>query len=353
LLGVPPAWPNGRKLLNDFFPENVPRFFLGFCLMFLCLGPGFQLARGSNEQLKIEGTLKPNEGIAKDAHKVHNIKMKSGNVYQIDLVGKGFDVYLRLEDSAGRQIAQDGDNGGGRFPDARITFTANKDDTYRIVVSGFDEKSGAYTLTVGPPSKAAAVLDEVEKQLQQSFRKVEQDFKKAKATGEKDKSLDEYYENVARCVGGLLGVARDFPRTPDAGKAIRSAMKSLATLSNSSSDLTVNALRNLVETADDKSVRENVSVSLARVLRNRYERAYRMKDKSAKPYYAETEQYITEAAKRFPALSKEFDDDLFRLQHLSLGKIAPEIQGEDLDGIKFKLSDYRGKVVVISFWGNW
>ena len=35
------------------------------------------------------------------------------------------------------------------------------------------------------------------------------------------------------------------------------------------------------------------------------------------------------------------------------GESAPEIEGEDLDGKKFKLSDYRGKVVLLDFWGHW
>lgn len=38
---------------------------------------------------------------------------------------------------------------------------------------------------------------------------------------------------------------------------------------------------------------------------------------------------------------------------LEVGNLAPEIRGEDLDGVKFKLSDYRGKVVVLDFWGDW
>jgi cytochrome oxidase Cu insertion factor (SCO1/SenC/PrrC family) len=38
---------------------------------------------------------------------------------------------------------------------------------------------------------------------------------------------------------------------------------------------------------------------------------------------------------------------------LEVGNRAPEIQGEDLDGVKFKLSDYRGKVVMLDFWGDW
>jgi hypothetical protein len=38
---------------------------------------------------------------------------------------------------------------------------------------------------------------------------------------------------------------------------------------------------------------------------------------------------------------------------LRLGQPAPEIEGEDLDGQIFKLSDYRGKVVLLDFWGHW
>ena len=36
-----------------------------------------------------------------------------------------------------------------------------------------------------------------------------------------------------------------------------------------------------------------------------------------------------------------------------IGQIAPDIAGEDLDGQPFQLSDYRGKVVVLDFWGDW
>ena len=44
---------------------------------------------------------------------------------------------------------------------------------------------------------------------------------------------------------------------------------------------------------------------------------------------------------------------LFEMRHLVVGKPAPEIEGEDIDGKRFKLSDYRGKVVVLDFWGHW
>ena len=38
---------------------------------------------------------------------------------------------------------------------------------------------------------------------------------------------------------------------------------------------------------------------------------------------------------------------------LQVGQLAPEIEGADLDGTDFKLSDYRGKVVMLDFWGDW
>jgi hypothetical protein len=38
---------------------------------------------------------------------------------------------------------------------------------------------------------------------------------------------------------------------------------------------------------------------------------------------------------------------------LPVGSEAPEISGEDIDGVPFKLSDYRGKVVLLDFWGHW
>ena len=42
--------------------------------------------------------------------------------------------------------------------------------------------------------------------------------------------------------------------------------------------------------------------------------------------------------------------ELFGIRHLSVGKEAPDIEGEDQDGKRFKLSDYRGKVVLLDFW---
>lgn len=47
------------------------------------------------------------------------------------------------------------------------------------------------------------------------------------------------------------------------------------------------------------------------------------------------------------------DGPIFELEHLQVGSVAPDIEGTDFDGVKFRLSDYRGKVVMLDFWGQW
>lgn len=53
------------------------------------------------------------------------------------------------------------------------------------------------------------------------------------------------------------------------------------------------------------------------------------------------------------ALADRIAAPRFEQQRLQIGMAVPDIGGEDLDGVAFKLSDYRGKVVVLDFWGFW
>ncbi|MEM7260859.1 MAG: hypothetical protein AAF488_02650 [Planctomycetota bacterium] len=43
----------------------------------------------------------------------------------------------------------------------------------------------------------------------------------------------------------------------------------------------------------------------------------------------------------------------FAQTRLQIGMEVPDIAGVDLDGTDFKLSDYRGKVIMLDFWGDW
>jgi hypothetical protein len=44
---------------------------------------------------------------------------------------------------------------------------------------------------------------------------------------------------------------------------------------------------------------------------------------------------------------------VFEKERLQVGMAVPDIAGEDVDGVAFKLSDYRGKVVLLDYWGFW
>ena len=57
--------------------------------------------------------------------------------------------------------------------------------------------------------------------------------------------------------------------------------------------------------------------------------------------------------KDFPPLGEQAEAALFQMRNLEIGCTIPEIGGEDVDGKPMKLSDYRGKVVVITFWATW
>jgi hypothetical protein len=54
--------------------------------------------------------------------------------------------------------------------------------------------------------------------------------------------------------------------------------------------------------------------------------------------------------KTYSVLAQSF---LFELDHLQLGMQVPDFESTDETGAKFKLSDYKGKVVVVDFWGFW
>jgi thiol-disulfide isomerase/thioredoxin len=55
----------------------------------------------------------------------------------------------------------------------------------------------------------------------------------------------------------------------------------------------------------------------------------------------------------FPPLGEQAEGALFRIHNLAIGRTVPEIQAEDLDGKPMKLSESRGKVVLITFWATW
>jgi peroxiredoxin len=94
-----------------------------------------------------------------------------------------------------------------------------------------------------------------------------------------------------------------------------------------------------VRTADEAVLSEESEALLERVVNE-------FADIPLAPRWAETK-----AEGR--TLGEDARVKLEALRSLPVGKVAPEIEGEDIDGRPMKLSDHRGKVVVVVFWGMW
>jgi AhpC/TSA family len=74
----------------------------------------------------------------------------------------------------------------------------------------------------------------------------------------------------------------------------------------------------------------------------------------------EAEALYEQASEKYGDVKLPYDEtvgevartDLFEIRHLTVGQVAQDIEGSDQDGRPFKLSDYRGKVVLLYFWSE-
>jgi thiol-disulfide isomerase/thioredoxin len=101
-------------------------------------------------------------------------------------------------------------------------------------------------------------------------------------------------------------------------------------------------LREVIAKSPHAEVRGRATLALA----NRLARA-------DGPREAETlcEQILKD--KELAKLYRGADDLLFEIRHLQVGKVVPEVEGVDLDDKPMKLSEYRGKAVMVVFWATW
>ncbi len=116
-------------------------------------------------------------------------------------------------------------------------------------------------------------------------------------------------------------------------------------------------LAKLADTATDPKLKAEATLALGQ---NLVAQVDALGDKPAElaKVAAEAEKTLASAvallAKADLAAQKETAERvLTAFRTLRVGKEAPDIKGADLDGKEFKLTDYRGKVVLLDFWGDW
>jgi hypothetical protein len=237
----------------------------------------------------------------------------------------------------------------------------------------------------GDPPKAKAD-DEAKspadqlKALQKEYTDAMQAFYKAysqaKTDEERQKVFGEKYPKPQTFASKFLKLADDNPKDPaavdalvwvcqnvrggdDHQKAIDILLKDhfsstklgdvALVMGNSSGDK--ESLRKLMKDSPHRDVQGKAAYALAQALKGRgkgelpkeVEELYEMiADK-----YADVKIY---GNRKLGDMAK---GELYEVRFLAVGKTAPDIEGEDIDAAKFKLSDYRGKVVMLDFWGNW
>jgi hypothetical protein len=112
-------------------------------------------------------------------------------------------------------------------------------------------------------------------------------------------------------------------------------------------------LREVLQKNPSHAIQAHACLGLAQILKERA---------NASPP-AQTAKLIKEAEQWFERVVDKYADvkvpaekaksELFEIRHLAVGKAAPDIKGKDSDDKEFKLSDYRGKIVVLDFWAEW
>jgi hypothetical protein len=147
-------------------------------------------------------------------------------------------------------------------------------------------------------------------------------------------AIERTYHDSSRAPKALALLQEHHIASPDLERAC--TMVSYGQLKESKPFLT-----EVLEKNPHKEVKGAASLSLGRM-------ALRDDREAAEKYFNDVvDKYGTKDQK------ERAKGQLFEMHNLAIGKVAPDIEGKDIDGKKFKLSDYRGKVVVIDFWGDW
>jgi thiol-disulfide isomerase/thioredoxin len=225
------------------------------------------------------------------------------------------------------------------------------------------------------PSKLTEQINELGKEFQKEAGELRKAFAAAKTDAEK-KELEEKFNKVGHkfakqilekaealpmdpaVVDALMAVAMLGRTQPEGQKAIDLLLANhgdhakLGTLSMQLGQAPggEKLLRALHDKAKNDKVKLQAAFGLAKALHKN--EATEAEQKEAEKLLQEIKDKGTNA-KLPPQLVSMAEKTLYEIRNLSVGKKAPDSESANLDGKTVKVSDYKGKVVVLDFWATW
>jgi hypothetical protein len=238
-------------------------------------------------------------------------------------------------------------------------------------------------LAVDKPGTAASEYQALTDEYRQAQKDADEVFKKAQTAEERRQVRAAFRKQRTQFVGRFLAFAEMHPKDPEALKALFFVLHPDIQAEDHDADKAAQLirkdhiqsnrigpilqmlaardpfpaaeklLRSMLEKNPHHAMQAYTCFSLAQILQQRAdvsspEQADRLKTEAEQLYQRVLDKYgdvQTVAAKA--------KGELFEIRHLAIGRVVPDIQGSDSDHKEFKLSDYRGKVVVLDFWAEW
>jgi len=227
------------------------------------------------------------------------------------------------------------------------------------------------TASKGIAGETFAQISKEMNDAQQAFMEV---YRKAKDDAERQKLVEEKYPRPEKYTGRFVAFAEKNPDDPTAIEALTRVVGMARTGSDYDKALSLltgryvdnpklgDVCQSLIYSGDPSA-----EATLKTILDKSPQREVKGQACYALGAWNMQRNNSAEAEKRFEQVIESYADlksyrgtlgeaaraQLFEARNLVVGKVAPDIQGEDVDGKTLKLSEYRGKVVVLDFWGDW
>lgn len=208
-----------------------------------------------------------------------------------------------------------------------------------------DDKTDAKTT----PKTAAEELGEIASQFNKDFSELFSAFRSANDAKAREEAKSKAFKLPETYAAKMMAFAEKHPNDPAAVDALMWVCVVPASRGLPIQQKTLMLVR-------DKAKSDVIKIIATDAMANQiFEKEDRtpVQTKEAEALYAE----VVAKGRNVKDLPKEVlenaEGNLFEIRNLVIGQAAPEAESNDLDGKAVKLSEHKGKVVVLDFWATW